>query len=245
MRPRIAETGAWRGELTFVTLHGTPVPAAVTIQVHPGPGTEPAFVSAIAHDISELKMAQLLLEHQAMHDALTGLPNRQLFQELGEQALARAERDGTFVGVLFLDLDHFKRINDTTGHAAGDSVLVQLAGRLRKSVRAGDLVARFGGDEFIVLCEHPARPGEMLQLADRLLAALDHPIEIAGLGWQVSASIGIALSTGGNATIGDLLRDADAALYEAKERGRGVAVLAGDVDIPEVGQGGTPRGGNL
>ena len=228
VRPLITATGVWRGELTFLTSAGIPIPAAATIQVHPGPGGGPAFVSAIAHDISDLKTLQRQLEHQATHDSLTGLPNRQLFQELGEQALARAARDDTIVGVLFLDLDHFKRINDTTGHAAGDEVLVQLANRLRKSVRAGDLVARFGGDEFIVLCEHPGHSGEMMQLADRLIAALEQPIESAGLGWHVGASVGIALGTGGRATIGDLLRDADSALYEAKARGRGRAVYFGE-----------------
>ncbi|HZP30133.1 MAG TPA: diguanylate cyclase [Acidimicrobiia bacterium] len=226
--PRLRESGAWTGELTLVTHAGDELPVAITIQMHASAlGAGPAFVSAIAHDIKELQRAQAQLAHQATHDSLTGLPNRSLFQELGEQALARAQREGTTVAVLFLDLDHFKPVNDTMGHATGDALLVRLSTRLRKTVRAGDLVARFGGDEFVVLCEHPAGAREMLELAERLIETLSLPVEIDGRAAQVGASVGIAIGAGGRVTIDSLLRDADAALYRAKETGRGRAMLFG------------------
>jgi diguanylate cyclase (GGDEF)-like protein/PAS domain S-box-containing protein len=226
--PGLRETGAWTGELTLLTHTGDELPVAITIQMHASAkGAGPAFVSAIAHDIKELQRAQALLEHQATHDPLTGLPNRSLFQELGEQALARAQRDGTTVAVLFLDLDRFKPVNDTMGHATGDALLVRLATRLRKTVRAGDLVSRFGGDEFVVLCEHPAGAKEMVELAERLIGTLSLPVDIDGRDVEVGASVGIAVGAGGRVTIDSLLRDADAALYRAKELGRGQAMLFG------------------
>jgi diguanylate cyclase (GGDEF)-like protein len=206
---------------------GVEVPLAVTLQVHRIQGGDSEIISTIAHDISELKSTQAQLEHQATHDPLTGLPNRPLFQELGEQALARSDRYGTTVAVLFLDLDRFKPVNDSFGHAIGDELLVQVAGRLRTSVRRGDVVARFGGDEFVVLCEHPAGQTEMLELALRLIDALSEPVEIGGVMAMVGASVGIAIGGGGRMTIDTLIRDADAALYQAKEEGRGRAVLFG------------------
>jgi diguanylate cyclase (GGDEF)-like protein len=213
--------------MTLKNRAGVEVPVAVTLQVHTVQGGDAQIVSTIAHDISELKSTQAQLEHQATHDPLTGLPNRPLFQELGEQALARSDRYGTTVAVLFLDLDRFKPVNDSFGHAVGDELLVQIARRLRSAVRRGDVVARFGGDEFVVLCEHPAGRSEMTELARRLIDALSHPVEIAGVSASVGASVGIAIGGGGRVTIDTLIRDADAALYQAKEEGRGRAVLFG------------------
>jgi diguanylate cyclase (GGDEF)-like protein len=195
--------------------------------MHHLPGSDARIISTIAHDIRELKSTQAQLEHQATHDPLTGLPNRPLFQELGEQALARSDRYGTTVAVLFLDLDRFKPVNDSFGHAVGDELLVQIAARLRASVRRGDVVARFGGDEFVVVCEHPAGQSEMLELARRLIDALSEPVTIGSVSASVGASVGIAIGGGGRVTIDTLIRDADAALYQAKEDGRGRAVLFG------------------
>ena len=214
--PVLHRQGAWSGEMALRNLAGEEVPVAVTLQVHRMSGAIPEIISTIAHDISELKSTQAELEHQATHDALTGLPNRPLFQELGEQALARSDRYGTTVAVLFLDLDRFKPVNDSFGHATGDELLVKIAGRLRASVRRGDVVTRFGGDEFVVLCEHPAGQSEMLELARRLIDALSEPVEIGGVSASVGASVGIAIGGGGRVTIDTLIRDADAALYQAK-----------------------------
>jgi diguanylate cyclase (GGDEF)-like protein/PAS domain S-box-containing protein len=226
--PAVASDNAWTGELTLRTRSGSPLPVAVTIQHHPtGTGAD-GFISVIAHDISELKQTQAQLEHQATHDALTALPNRALFQELGDQALARANRYGTTVAVLFLDLDRFTPVNDSFGHTAGDDLLVQVSARLRASVRRGDVVARFGGDEFVILCEHPAGQREMRELADRLIRALSEPLTVLGYPAAVGASIGIAIGGGGRVTVDTLIRDADVALYHAKEQGRGRAVLFGE-----------------
>jgi diguanylate cyclase (GGDEF)-like protein/PAS domain S-box-containing protein len=223
----VDDDGAWNGELTLLTAGGIEVPVAITVQMHRDDSGPDEFISVIAHDISELKHTQARLEHQATHDPLTGLPNRALFQELGEQALARSHRYGTTVAVLFLDLDRFKPVNDTFGHHAGDQLLVRVAAVLRASIRRGDVVARFGGDEFVVLCEHPAGQTEMRELAHRLIDALSEPVPFAGTEATVGASVGIAIGGGGRATIDALIRDADAALYQAKERGRGRAVLFG------------------
>ena len=226
--PAITRDNAWTGELTLKTAAGKAVPVAVTIQLHRDEAGGNEFISVIAHDISELKLTQARLEHQATHDALTGLPNRALFQELGDQALARSNRYGTTVAVLFLDLDRFKPVNDSLGHTAGDELLVQVASRLRASVRRGDIVARFGGDEFVILCEHPAGQTEMQELARRLIEALSEPVPVLGSAATVGASIGIAIGGGGRVTVDTLIRDADAALYRAKEQGRGLAVLFGE-----------------
>ena len=225
--PAVNERGLWAGELTLKTVTGEEIPMTATIQAHHDAHGEIALISSIAHDIRELKDVQRLLEHQATHDALTALPNRQLFQELGEQALARADREGTTVAVLFLDLDRFKRVNDTHGHQTGDLLLVEVAGRLRESVRRGDVVARFGGDEFVICCEHPAGRVEMLELAGRLIDALSRPAELGSITAQVGVSIGIAIGAGPRVTIDTLQRDADIALYQAKEQGRGRAVIFG------------------
>jgi diguanylate cyclase (GGDEF)-like protein/PAS domain S-box-containing protein len=224
---RVDNHGIWKGELTLLTSAGTELPVTCTIQRHDDEDGEPSLVSAIAHDIQELKDTQRLLRHQATHDSLTMLPNRQLFHELGEQALARAEREGTAVAVLFLDLDRFKYVNDTHGHHVGDELLIEIAGRLRESVRRGDVLARFGGDEFIVVCEQPAGRSEMLELADRLIEATSREVVLGRITADVGVSIGIAIGAGGSVTIDNLLRDADAALYQAKERGRDRAVIFG------------------
>jgi diguanylate cyclase (GGDEF)-like protein len=168
------------------------------------------------------RYAQALeMAHQALHDALTGLPNRVLVAERLEEALARSARTGCEVAVLFVDLDRFKLINDSRGHAAGDELLVTVAERLRRIVRADDVVARFGGDEFVVVCEDRSAAFEASVLAERILDALREPVLVDGQEVFLSASVGIATSDGaGGGTPSSLLRDADAAMYRAKEKGR-------------------------
>jgi diguanylate cyclase (GGDEF)-like protein/PAS domain S-box-containing protein len=178
--------------------------------------------SAIARDITERKQMQYALEHQALHDALTGLPNRALAGDRLQHALVASARSQTPVAVLFLDLDNFKNINDATGHQTGDAVLVEVARRLEGSIRSGDTVARFGGDEFVILCEGADEEVASV-IANRCLAALSDPIDVGARGIYVSASLGIAVSPPLDGS--DLLRFADAAMYDAKARGRSRAVV--------------------
>ncbi len=229
--PQVSTQGLWTGELMLLTTSHEEIPVSGTVQFHYDEHGEVALISAIAHDIRALKNAEQLLRHQATHDVLTSLPNRQLFQELGEQALARATREGTTVAVLFLDLDRFKQVNDTFGHPVGDQLLIEVAARLRDSVRRGDVVARFGGDEFAICCEHPAGQREMLDLAQRITASLSEPAQLGPVVADVGVSIGIAIGAGNRVTIDTLLRDADIALYQAKEQGRGRAVIFGEREI--------------
>jgi diguanylate cyclase (GGDEF)-like protein/PAS domain S-box-containing protein len=163
--------------------------------------------------------AQAQLVHTACHDALTDMPNRTLLLDRARQVLARSSRAGSPTALLMIDLDHFKNINDSLGHSAGDQVLVEVANRLRSTVRPYDTVARLGGDEFVVLCDGLPGEAEVIRYAHRVLASLRLPINIDGHETHVAASIGIAMSAD-SVTPEALVRDADAAMYRAKENGR-------------------------
>ncbi len=178
-----------------------------------------------SRDVTERKQFEEQLTHLAFHDALTGLPNRALFLNRLEHALARAERREGAVAVLFLDLDRFKVVNDSLGHAAGDELLATVARRLRGCLRPSDTLARFGGDEFTVLLEHISRPTDAASVAERIIETLSAPVSIAGHEVVATASVGIVLNTDGHRHPADLLRDADLALYQAKGAGRARYVL--------------------
>ncbi|MGH8983114.1 MAG: diguanylate cyclase domain-containing protein [Acidimicrobiia bacterium] len=171
-------------------------------------------------DITATKRAEEALARQATHDALTGLPNRRLFFEQLKTAFATHARRHTTLAVLFLDLDGFKAVNDSFGHEAGDALLVAIAERLRHTMREGDTIARFGGDEFVALFADAGSPDLVEAAASRLLAAVKSPVDLEqGDKAVVTASVGVAFSDGtGDAD--DLVRQADAAMYEAKEKGR-------------------------
>jgi diguanylate cyclase (GGDEF)-like protein len=169
------------------------------------------------------EVAQTALSHQAAHDPLTGLPNRARAVQLVTEALSRANRDQAIVGLLFVDLDGFKKVNDTFGHAAGDAVLRTVGDRMQAEVRAGDLVARLGGDEFVVLLD-PLEEAELaVRVGDRLVAAISRPIALGPVGPEVrvGASVGVAVSTEDELDADALLSQADAAVYRAKADGRG------------------------
>ena len=169
----------------------------------------------------ERKRAEVALAHQALHDPLTRLPNRALFLDRLEQALARAQRSSIGIAVLFLDLDRFKVINDSLGHDAGDRLLVDVANRLQGVVRPGDTVARFGGDEFTILCDDVGGERDAVLIAERVAAAVGAPFALDGDEAFLTTSLGIALTTGReNSRAEALIRDADAAMYRAKERGK-------------------------
>jgi diguanylate cyclase (GGDEF)-like protein/PAS domain S-box-containing protein len=180
------------------------------------------FAQALANVLADALGRQASedeVRHRSTHDSLTGLPNRVLFTERAEAALARAERHGTLVAVLFLDLDHFKLVNDSLGHHVGDQLLSDAAHRLRRAVRGIDTVARFGGDEFAVLLEDLGDQAAAIDVAERIGRGFAEPFRLSGQERVVTASIGIALSHGEDTPI-ELIRDADAAMYRGKEHGR-------------------------
>ena len=179
------------------------------------------FVLAVVRDVTERRELEDQLAHQAFHDSLTGLPNRRLFMERLEHSLRRKARSGRHAAVLFMDLDNLKDVNDSLGHEAGDRLLVAVAERLRGCLRDEDTLARFGGDEFVVLLEDATGGGVAVRLAERLLECLAPPFSLAGERVFVSASIGVALHAPFSSDRSDvLLSRADAAMYEAKRRGK-------------------------
>ena len=175
---------------------------------------------ALAADRDLARSGQQQLAHRVMHDELTGLPNRALLFDRLDHALDVARRRATTVGVLFLDLDRFKAVNDSLGHEAGDALLVEVASRLTATLRAGDTLARLGGDEFVLVCEAPAGGGEpagqLDVVAARVRAALAPVFVVVGHELSVSASIGAVLADAGRHDSRSLLRDADRAMYAAK-----------------------------
>lgn len=172
------------------------------------------------NDVTVSRMLQERLSYQAFHDALTGLPNRALLLDRLAKALQRAERGDKRVAVLFLDLDNFKNINDTLGHAVGDQLLIAVAQRLSHCLRTGDTAARFGGDEFAVVAEEVVSPEEALDIATRVAAEMHRPFDLGSREVSISPSIGVSLSRLGESDPEELLRNADAAMYEAKHNGK-------------------------
>jgi len=182
-------------------------------------GGEDCLLVAAAN-ISDRKQLQEDMRRRAMHDPLTTLPNRAMFVESLERAVGRAKRRGTRFSVLFVDLDRFKEVNDTLGHAAGDELLQTMADRLVQAVRQSDLVARMGGDEFVILIEEHRGPEEVMIVAQKVLTMLDRPVVIEWKEVAISGSVGIASFPEDGESAEALLKNADTAMYQAKERGR-------------------------
>jgi len=178
-----------------------------------------------AHDVTDRRGVQEQLAYEALHDPLTGLGNRTLLTERLHDVCRRSSAGSSTVALVFLDLDRFKLVNDGHGHAVGDEVLVEVACRLATVVRSGDTVIRFGGDEFVVLLDAVDEPDEVDQLVRRLEQALDPPVRVGDVEYRVSASMGVVLGSGDVLDPIAMLRDADTAMYRAKESGRGRAVV--------------------
>jgi diguanylate cyclase (GGDEF)-like protein len=170
----------------------------------------------------ERKRAELRIQHLADHDGLTGLPNRRLLVDRLSQTLARMQREKKMLALLFLDLDHFKLVNDCLGHAAGDELLKGVASRLSACVRACDTVARLGGDEFLLVLPEVRNVGDVDRFAAKVLGIFKVPFEVAGHSQHISASVGISLYPDDAESAEVLLRTADAAMYRAKDQEHGV-----------------------
>jgi len=220
MWAQLASEGQWSGEIWNRRKSGEIYPEWLTINaVRNSSGQITNYVS-IFHDITELKRQQEALEHQAQHDALTGLPNRVLLNDRLQMALAGMKRKETKLALLFLDLDHFKNINDGFGHTAGDNLLVELSRRLKEQLRTGDTLARQGGDEFLILLPEIESVEDVGLIAARLLASLKSPFYHGEIEYFVTASIGVTISPDDGNDAGALIKNADMAMYRAKNLGR-------------------------
>jgi diguanylate cyclase (GGDEF)-like protein/PAS domain S-box-containing protein len=206
-------------EITGVRRDGTQFPMVVSTSAITVDGYPPT-ISAIVRDLSDQKRSEAQLAHQGLHDPLTGLPNRVMLTDRLDQALARVRRHDRMFGVLFVDLDRFKSVNDTLGHTVGDQLLIEAAARIQGAVRETDTVARLGGDEFIVLCEDIDGVHHATDFAQRIIAALQAPFRFGDDDVYVSASIGMALSGDGTESTDAILGNADIAMYRAKDNGR-------------------------
>ncbi|HEX7354726.1 MAG TPA: EAL domain-containing protein [Mycobacteriales bacterium] len=208
-----------RLELSALRKSGECFPIEITLWAISGPDGWSFY--SFARDITQQKAAAADLAFRALHDDLTGLANRTLVVDRLEQALARGARSGLHTAVLFVDLDRFKVVNDSLGHAAGDQLLQAAGHRIRHAVRPADTVGRLAGDEFLVVCENLEDAADATRVAERILSVLSEPMDLDGDHVRLDASVGIALDTALVTTAADLLREADAAMYRAKEHGRG------------------------
>jgi diguanylate cyclase (GGDEF)-like protein/PAS domain S-box-containing protein len=213
------ELDSYQAERRYLRPDGSTVWVLVNVSALRDGTGRPDHFFAQMQDITDRRVMEEALEHLAVHDALTQLPNRVLLTDRVQHALDRRGRRTGELAVLFIDIDRFKFVNDGMGHRVGDDLLTVVADRLRATVRPSDTVARFGGDEFVVVCEQLADPYEASTIATRLARAIEEPMLLDGREVVVTASVGIAVAAA-DATVDALLRDADAAMYRAKERGR-------------------------
>jgi len=222
----------WDGEIGFRSPDGIARVLHIVVQVVRNADGSIQHWATISRDITEQRHAQAELARQATHDALTGLPNRVLFVRKTTEALERSKTTHASVGVLFIDLDKLKHVNDTIGHAVGDQLIVTIAKRLAAATRPSDLVARISGDEFVVLCEGLLDEHVALDVAERIRTAITGSLVLQGVEIEAGASVGVAMSTPellatqspADAAV-TLLRSADTAMYKAKQRGRGRSEL--------------------
>lgn len=212
--------GQWSGEIRNRRKNGEIFTEWLSVKcVYDESGVVSNYVSILT-DISQLKEAEEKLRHLAHHDPLTNLPNRLYFQDRLDQALSHADRLGKRLGLLFLDLDNFKNVNDSLGHQVGDKLLKAVSERLLQSLRKHDVIARHGGDEFLVLIEDVENPLELRHIADHIQASLKEPVHVHKHDFNASISIGISIYPDNGVDRDELLRNADSAMYEAKKRGR-------------------------
>jgi diguanylate cyclase (GGDEF)-like protein/PAS domain S-box-containing protein len=211
--------GRWKGEIACRRKNGTVFPTIQTVSCVSNDDSSIANYVLSISDISALRKTEQRVEHLALHDALTGLGNRRLLQERLDVDLANAKRANLPLGILFLDLDGFKNINDSLGHDAGDIILKTIAERVQKCIRRDDLAIRIGGDEFLIVV--PARgEQECIGLSGKLLSTISQPVMLGGEPVSITGSIGIALFPAHGTSTSELIKSADSAMYEAKRNGR-------------------------
>jgi diguanylate cyclase (GGDEF)-like protein/PAS domain S-box-containing protein len=217
---QLAESGQWRGEILNRHKNGSIIPELVSINAVFDDQAQAANYVAVCTDIRQLKESQERLAHLAHHDALTALPNRVLFQERVQHSLNRAARRHRHVAIIFIDLDHFKDVNDSLGHSAGDELLKAAAKLLCSVLRKDDTVARIGGDEFTVLIEDVADRNRLAAVVEKILDAFDCEFDLGEAKVRMSPSLGISVSPEDGEDADTLMRNADAAMYRAKSLGR-------------------------
>lgn len=221
MRESIRDSGRWSGEVWNSRKNGEEFPVLLSIDTIRDEAGEPIRYVGISADIGKLKEAEKSLNRLAFYDSLTDLPNRALFKDRFKQAIARAQRAGSRLALVYLDLDRFKNVNDSLGHHAGDELLRQTAERLRSQVREADTVCRLGGDEFTVILENIGSSGDAAAVARKIISAMRGAFTVEGSEVFIGTSIGIALFPYDGTDADELIKRADAAMYEAKEHGRG------------------------
>ncbi|MES2406344.1 MAG: EAL domain-containing protein [Pseudomonadota bacterium] len=218
--PVARRDGVWQGETAVLSADGREIPVSQVVLSHKGADGEVESFSTIARDMTERKRFEQELQRQATHDALTGLPNRVLLQDHLITELMRAARKKTLAAVLLLDIDNFKRVNDSLGHAVGDTLLCSVAQRLLGCLRSNDTVARYGGDEFTIVMGELNSVDNIMLTVHELSAIFEMPITVAGQDVYIGFSIGIAIYPNDGEDSETLLKNADAAMYRAKGRGR-------------------------
>lgn len=216
----ILVTGNWRGEIWNRRKDGLVYPELLTISTVKNDQDDPIGYVAVFNDITATKQAENRLEYLAHHDPLTGLPNRLLFNSRLNQSIRHSEREHKKLAVVFIDLDRFKNVNDSLGHACGDQLLIELSTRLSASVRSDDTVARLSGDEFVVLLENVGDANQVAGVVRKLTDTFNEPFLIGEQHLRMTCSLGVTLFPEDGRTDTDLLRNADAAMYRAKEAGR-------------------------
>ncbi|WP_020654285.1 bifunctional diguanylate cyclase/phosphodiesterase [Massilia niastensis] len=216
----LAETGFWRGEIWDTRRNGEVYLEWLTVSAVRDDADVITHYVCVFSDITKVKESQEKLDHLAHHDPLTALPNRLLYHDRLQHAMARADRDGEQLAVLFIDLDRFKNVNDTLGHHVGDELLKQVAAALSGCLREGDTLARLGGDEFIVLLEDVDGAPGAATVAGKLMAMFEQPFTVSGYELFVTGSVGISLFPQDARDLNMLVRNADVAMYQAKARGR-------------------------
>ena len=216
----LLEEGSWRGEIWNRKKNGDGFAALLSISSVKDAGGAIIYFIGVIEDITEQKLSSERIYHLAHFDVLTNLPNRRLFNDRLVLSMKQAERYGSRFAVLFLDLDNFKRINDSFGHHVGDLLLQAVAQRILDSLRKVDAVARFGGDEFAVMLDDVSDPSDIARVARKIIKAVSAPVDLEGVEVQMGTSIGVSIYPADGDSIETLFKNADSAMYRAKALGK-------------------------